>query len=81
MRWQNFQLELVRLGVPMDGASLDNPTDGIVWIPASALRDVNRVAIQPNERRRPEAVPLRGFEGLHDIARDMGCAPESRFVR
>jgi len=81
VRWRDYLPELTRLGVPMDGASLDNPTDGIVWVPADALGEANRITIQPRERSRPVTFHLRGFAGLRDVAREMGCTPESRFVR
>lgn len=80
-RWQDDLPELTRLGVPMDGASLDNPTDSIVWIPALQLDEANHVAIQPKPGQRPVTFHLHGFAGLRDIAREMGCAPEQRFVR
>jgi hypothetical protein len=80
-RWQDFLPELVRLGVPMDSASIDNPTDAIVWIPARRLEEANRVTIQPAGHKRPVTFHLHGFAGLREIARDMGCTPEARFVR
>lgn len=80
-RWQDMLPELTRLGVPMDGSSLDNPTDSTVWIPERRLAEANRVAIQPDERKRPVTFHLHGFAGLRDMAREMGCAPEARFVR
>jgi hypothetical protein len=80
VRWQDSLPELTRLGVPMDGPSLDNPTDSTVWVPATLLTDANRIAIQPREDRSPRVFHLHGFAGLRDIARDMGCVPEGRFI-
>ena len=79
-RWQDVLPELTRLGVPMDGPSLDNPTNSTVWVPATLLTDANRITIQPRENKSPRVFHLRGFAGLRDIARDMGCVPEGRFV-
>jgi hypothetical protein len=79
-RWQDNLPELTRLGVPMDGPSLDNPTNSTVWVPATLLTDANRIAIQPRENKDARVFHLRGFAGLRDIARDMGCVPEGRFV-
>jgi len=79
-RWQDNLPELTRLRVPMDGPSLDNPTDSTVWVPATVLTDANRITIQPRENRTPRVFHLRGFAGLRDIARDAGCTPEGRFV-
>lgn len=79
-RWQDNLPELTGLGVPMDGPSLDNPTNSTVWIPAAQLADAHRVTIQPRENKTPRIFHLHGFAGLRDIARDMGCTPEGRFV-
>ena len=80
MRWQDDVPELTRLGVPMDGARLDNPTESIVWIPARQLDEANRIAIQPRANKGVHTFPLHGFVGLRYIARDAGCVPEGRFV-
>ncbi|MEP7006537.1 MAG: hypothetical protein ABI810_11170 [Sphingomonas bacterium] len=79
-RWQDSLPELTRLGVPMDGPSLDNPTDSTVWVPATLLTDANQIAIQPREDKSPSVFHLHGFAGLRDIARDMGCVPDGRFI-
>jgi hypothetical protein len=80
-RWQDDLPELTWLGVPLEPASLDNPTDGIVWLPADRLEGAGRIAIQTDERKRPVTYTLNGFAKLRDAARTMGCAPERRFVR
>jgi hypothetical protein len=80
-RWRDQLPELARLGVAIDGRNLEAPTDGIVWIPAKRLADTNRIAIQPRPDKNPRIFHLRGFAGLRDMARTMGCAPEARFVR
>jgi len=80
-RWQDDMPELMRLQVPLDGASLESPTDGIVWIPTRQVDDANRVAIQPRPDKKPTIYHLHGFSGLRDVARDQGCTPEGRFVR
>ena len=79
-RWQDELPELTRLGVPIDGPGLDDPTDSTVWIPARRLADANRVTIQPDERTNPRNFHLAGFEGLREIGRSMGCVPEGRFL-
>lgn len=79
-RWRNDLPELARLGVAIGGKNLDVPTDGIVWIPAAGLVEVNRVDVQPRPDKRPRTFHLRGFAGLRDIARTMGCTPEVRFI-
>jgi hypothetical protein len=81
VRWTDYLPELTRLGVPFDGARLDNPTDSIIWVPALALNDQSRIAIQPRTGKRPRVYFLQGFSVLRDSARALGCAPEGRFVR
>ena len=80
-RWRDDLPELIHLGVGVDGASIDNPTDGIVWVPARQLDEASAITIQPAPRKAPVTYHLHGFAGLRDIARDMGCAPDSRFAR
>jgi hypothetical protein len=75
-RWQDDLPELTRLGVPMDGSGIDNPTDATVWIPARLLAEANHVAIQPAERRQPVTFHLHGFAALRDAAYNMGCTPK-----
>jgi len=79
--WRDQLPELIRLGTPIDGPGLDDPTGGFVWLPLSILRDVSRIAIQGRPDRRPEAFHLRGFAGLHDTARTRGCSTDQQFVR
>jgi hypothetical protein len=79
-RWQDLRPELTRSGTPIDGASLDNPTDATVWVPARLLMDANQITIQPDAKARPRTFHLRGFAGLLDSARARGCTPEARFV-
>ena len=80
-RWRDDLPELARLGVAIDGRNLDAPTGGIIWIPTAKLAEVNRVQIQPRADKRARTYHLRGFAGLREIARTMGCAPETRFAR
>ena len=80
-RWQDELPALTRLGAPMEATALDTPSDGIVWVPASRLDGANHIAIQPGDRQRATIFPLQGFASLRDIAHQMGCTPEQRFVR
>ena len=81
VRWQAFLPELTLLNVPMDGSSLDNPTDSTVWVPARLLAGANVVSVAPNDSKRVKSFRLRGFVGLRDIARTMGCVPDARFLQ
>jgi hypothetical protein len=80
-RWSEDLPELVRLGAPIDSGGLENASAGIVWLPWSRLRDVNSIAIQPRNDRKPSTFHLRGVRGLYDTALMHGCSPDSRFVR
>ena len=79
-RWRDDWPELVHLGVALDGSRLDNPSEGIVWVPARQLDEANAITIQPDAHRRPVTFHLHGFAGLRDMARDMGCVPDARFT-
>jgi hypothetical protein len=79
-RWRDDLPELSRLGVAIDGRNLDAPTDGIVWLPQARLNDANRVDIQLARGKKPKQFHFRGLAGLREIAREMGCSPDNRFV-
>jgi hypothetical protein len=79
-RWRDDLPELSRLGVAINGASLDAPTDGVVWLPLARIEDANRVDIQLWQGKRPKQFHFRGMAGLRDIARETGCAPDTRFL-
>lgn len=80
-RWREMFPELARLRVEIDGRNLDSPTDGIVWIPASKLRGVQKVAIQPRTGARAQEFSLQGFDEMHQRALAEGCTAEARFIR
>ncbi len=79
--WRNDLPELVRLGTPIDTGGIDNPSQGIVWIPLSRLQGVNSIAIQAREDRVPRTFRVGDFIALYEEAIARGCVPGSRFVR
>lgn len=81
LRFEDLFGELTRLLTPYQGASLDNPTDGIVWIPFSKLKEADHVTIQPRPDRKPHLFSLGNVAALLDYARELGCSPENRLVR
>lgn len=81
LRWRDQMPELVRLGTPMDGPGLEDPTGGFVWLPLSTLQGVNRVVVQATPDRRPKAFLLRGFVQLLNFARSQGCPADQNYVR
>ena len=78
--WRNDLPELLRLGTPIDTGGIDNPTQGIVWIPLSRLGGVNAITIQPRPDRAQRVFHIGGFRGLYEAAIARGCT-DSRFVR
>jgi hypothetical protein len=79
--WRNDLPELVHLGTPIDTGGIDNPTQGIVWIPLSRLEGANAIVIQPRPDRAQRTFHFAGFRGLYEDAVARGCTPDSRFVR
>lgn len=73
--------ELLQAGVPVEAGGILNPTGGVVWIPYGSLADANSVSIQPRPGDKVKTIHFRGLRGLYQVARERGCAPDSRFVR
>jgi hypothetical protein len=71
---------LIAANVPMDRGSMDNPKQGLVWVPLAVLATGNSIAIEPGPGQRIRRFHYRGLVALHAIAVERGCAPESRFV-
>ncbi|MEJ7928199.1 hypothetical protein WG908_15740 [Sphingobium sp. AN641] len=80
MRWRDQLPELARLRVPIDGADMDVPTDGIVWLPAQLIDNAGIVAIQPVPGKGARSFDIAGFRELLAAGRRAGCDPEARFA-
>lgn len=78
--WTSVYPQLVGLGVPLPGRSLDNPTQGKVLIPLASLSPGHVVTVRATPNTRPL---LFGIDGLGDAlasARGQGCDPVTGFV-
>ena len=66
-------------GIAVDGPGLDNPTDGVVWIPIAELANVRHVWIRPNTRHPPTKFIMEGLAAVLLRARTRGCEPDATF--
>jgi len=78
--WREDLPELIRIGAPFERGGIDNPGQGLVWIPYSRLEEANSIAIEARPDRAPVTFHFRGLKGLYRSAVDQGCSPDSRFV-
>jgi hypothetical protein len=61
--------------------SLENPTGGVVLIPAADLANARTVTIRVNEQAAPKRFNLKGFDGALKAARYNGCMSDDSFER
>ncbi len=80
-RWRDDLPELLRLGAPMDRGRVENPAQGLVWLPLRRLDHVNSVEIAPQPGGAPRTFYFRGLKGLYQTALSQGCMPASRLVK
>jgi len=71
---------LIAARAPIDRGPMDDPQQGLVWVPLAVLATGNNIAIEPGPGQRIHRFHYRGLVALHDIAVERGCAPDSRFV-
>lgn len=80
-RWQSLYPALTANRVPLEGASLENPTGGVVLLPETEIGDAHVVTIRADERSQPREFKLKGFESALAAARYNGCAADDSFER
>jgi len=73
LRWQDRYAAVIAAGVSVEGTGLDNPTAGIVWLPAGDLTGISSVAIRSSVARRVRTFDVRGYPEMVDAARRRGC--------
>lgn len=78
-RWQDAYPQLITNGVDVEGPGLDDPTDGVVWVPIDELRGTRIVAVRANGRHDGRIFALRGFEAMRDAAQRLGCRSKADF--
>lgn len=80
-RWQDVYPQLVRLRVPLEGGSLDNPTGGVVLLPETEVASAQEVSIRLSETESPKRFRLKGFEAAKAAALANGCDRADSFER
>ncbi|MDT0507341.1 hypothetical protein [Novosphingobium sp. MMS21-SN21R] len=80
-RWREDLPEILRIGAPMDRGSVENPAQGLVWIPLRRLDGVNAIEIQPQPGKAARIFRFHGMKGLYQSALSQGCIPVSRTVK
>jgi hypothetical protein len=79
--WRTEYPKLVKLGVQLEGDSLENPTGGLVILPIEDLANIHTVTIRPTPKSTPRTF---GIDGLTDAVANAvahGCDPDAGFVR
>ena len=79
--WADVYPRLVQAGVVLDGQSLDNPTGGLVMLPAAELAGVHTVTIRVNQRSNPRTFEVDGFSDALASAQARGCDTTTSFLR
>ncbi len=79
--WTRVYPTLVAGGATLPGASMDNPTGGLVILPLSALAGGHVITIRPTPRSRPRSFNIDGLGDALANAKARGCASEAAFVR
>lgn len=79
--WTGVYPTLVQQGAGPSGASLENPTGGLVILPLSAFAGGHTVVIRPTPRARPRAFLVDGLTDVLANARQQGCASDTAFLR
>ena len=67
------EAELAGLGFTLHNDDLDNPSGGLVRIPAHRLAGAGEVRIEPAAGRRPVKFKIGGLAAALDAARQAGC--------
>ncbi len=80
-RWREDLAELLRIGAPIDQGAVENPAQGLVWIPLRYLDGVNAIEIQPQPGKAARTFRFHGMKGLYQSALSQGCIPASRTVK
>jgi len=80
-RWQDIYPRLAASGVPLDGEDFDNPTGGLVLIPAVDLAAAKTVDIRANDTAPVKTFRVTGFAAALAAAKDNGCTAQDSFER
>ena len=78
--WRVVYPKLVKLGIQLEGESLENPTGGLVIVPFEDLVNVHNVTIRPNPKSAPRTFGVDGLADAVSNAVSKGCDPDLGFV-
>jgi len=79
-RWQDRYPSLIAAGAQIDGAGLDKPTDGIVWLPVDEVIAAHTVSIRLGAQGRVRSFALNGFAQMLAASRRLGCSTDASFA-
>lgn len=78
--WTAVYPDIIDTGARVAGRSMDNPTDGLVMLPVSALQQAQTVTIRPTPKRRPKRFAIGGFADALRAGVAQGCDPQTGFT-
>jgi len=79
--WQSIFHRLTAEHIKMDQGPVENPTGGVVYIPAPDLESAKSVTVRATPASKPHVFKLSGFQEALAAARANGCSPDTRFER
>ena len=79
--WRDDYPALTARRVSLEGASLTNPTGGVVLVPQEVLAGARSVTIRADRNSTPKRFRLKGFEQALASARANGCTDPASFAR
>lgn len=71
------QLALAALGFQLENEDLDNPSQGLVRVPAMRLWQPRRISVQPAPGRPTVSFEVSGLVQALEAAADAGCPSEA----
>jgi hypothetical protein len=76
--WADVYPVLYSDGVQLEQGGIDDPTRGVVWLPAAEIAGADRVAIEVRKdgHQRVLRYRMRGFAAMHSAAERLGCPPD-----
>jgi hypothetical protein len=77
--WTEVRLQLLNNGVPIQDDSVENPSRGLVRIPAVDVGDARWVWIRSGPRTRPRRFVIAGLRPALAAAQASGCDPDKSF--
>lgn len=79
--WTAVYPSLIASGATLTGASLTNPTDGMVILPVALLENATSVTIRPTPTSKPKTFSVAGLSDAVKAAQQLGCDFNYGFAR